>query len=252
MEVKLLRYTQKGEALIEYAGRVCHRSGVGGTGTFIKKLIAMGHESVLEHASATFEVSGISRACSHQIVRHRLCSFSQESQRYVEMEGDVCLFVVPGKIAENTAALTVYGDFLGWCKMAYKKLREAGIPKEDARFVLPNATHTRLIWTANLREWRHIIKVRCSKAAQWEIRGVCKAILWELERVFPNVFDDLCSTFIDGTPMFPQLVYTIENCVRDQGLYDKRFGKIVVCTNCNKVRQMTKCLCCGAPWSFSG
>lgn len=248
MEVKLLNHTQDGEVLIERAGRVCHGSEMKDSGKFIKNLVTMGHESVLEHASATFEISGISRACSHQIVRHRLAAYSQESQRYVEM-GDDTEFVLPMSISKNLVAMNIYGDFLRGSKDVYRKLIDLGIPKEDARFVLPNATPTRLIWTANLREWRHIIKVRCDKAAQWEIRTVCREILWELSGAFPNVFTDQYEEFFlgGGESSDAAAVCTIERCVEDQGQYNDMFGPIVVCTRCNRVRQCLNQCKCGAP-----
>jgi thymidylate synthase (FAD) len=192
MKIELLSYTPAGEYLIERAARVCYRSDPtpkSESGALIRKCIRRGHESVIEHANATFLIEGISRACSHQIVRHRLASYSQESQRYVLM--NEIEFVVPVSIAINKKALEIYTKFLGASQMAYLELKALEIPKEDARFVLPNATPTRIVMTANLREYRHFIKVRYAPAAQWEIQRVADVILDFLNEIFPNVFFDL-------------------------------------------------------------
>jgi len=194
MKVELLSYTQGGEELIEYAGRVCHRSKMSGdSGKFIRWLIGVGHLSVIEHAVATFEFSGISRVCSHQIVRHRLASYSQESQRYCDTSEFIP--VIPDSIKESEAGHCFY-DGVMIIKALYKQLRVLGVSKEDARFILPNATSTRMVMTANLREWRHFIKVRADSAAQWEIQAVAKEVLKELYQHFPNVFRDLYVRFL--------------------------------------------------------
>jgi len=194
MEVLLLNFTRDAEEVIEFAGRVCHRSAPGNTAKFIAGLIKMGHESVLEHASATFEITGISRACSHQLVRHRLASFSQESQRYVDMSSQVD-YVLPPSVSCNRVAYARMVQALAVCQETYKELRDLGIPKEDARFILPNATPTRLVMTANFRQWRHIISLRCAKQSQWEIQAVCLLILCALCDIAPSVFQDLADMF---------------------------------------------------------
>jgi thymidylate synthase (FAD) len=117
----------------------------------------------------TFDIRGISRACSHQLVRHRLASYSQESQRYVDMSAPQ--FIVPPSVAENPRVMAIWQRTMGQVAEAYHGLRELGVRKEDARFLLPNATATRIIVTMNLRELRHLFSVRCEKAAQWEIRA---------------------------------------------------------------------------------
>ena len=190
MKVKLLSYTQDGEELIEYAGRVCHKSKMSGDpGKFIRWLIGVGHGSVIEHAVATFEFSGISRACSHQVVRHRLASYSQESQRYCDI--GIWEPVIPPTISESEEAMIAFRGAMACAKLAYSSLKTLGLLKEDARFVLPNATPTRVVMTANLRAWRHFIKMRADKAAQWEIQVVAREVLKELYQHFPNVFRDL-------------------------------------------------------------
>jgi thymidylate synthase (FAD) len=196
MRVELIAVTRylKGEggpqALLEHAGRVCYRSaGRGNPDAFLRARIREGHESIIEHATATFEISGISRAASHQLVRHRLASYSQESQRYVSMEEPE--WVLPPAIEEDPEARAVWEQFAGQVKAAYRALRERGVRKEDARFVLPNATATRIIVTMNFRELRHVFRVRISPHAQWEIRQVAVRMLEAVYPHAPAVFEDL-------------------------------------------------------------
>ena len=207
MEVELIAITQylRGdgtpEELLEHAGRVCYRSEARGEpGAFLKARIREGHESIIEHASATFEISGISRACSHQLVRHRLASYSQESQRYVAMDDPE--WVIPDDVAEDEAALEVWETFAGQVVSAYEALRERGVRKEDARFVLPNATATRIIVTMNFRELRHLFRIRISRGAQWEIRQLGVAMLEGVYPHAPAVFGDLREELRERYPDF--------------------------------------------------
>jgi thymidylate synthase (FAD) len=178
------------EELLEHAGRVCYRSESRGDPTeFLRARIREGHESLIEHASATFEISGISRACSHQLVRHRLASYSQESQRYVSMSDPE--WVLPPAIAENPEARAVWDGFADEVKAAYRALRELGVRKEDARFALPNAAATCIVVTMNFRELLHLFRIRISPAAQWEIRDVCVRMLELVCAIAPAVFGDL-------------------------------------------------------------
>jgi len=192
LKVELLYITPEPEKVIEKAGRTAHQSFDKETSDshikFIRMLIKLGHTSVLEHAVASFKISGVSRSLTHQLVRHRIASFTQKSQRYVdETSFD---YVIPDKIKENEVALKLYIDFMNSCREIYKRLRELGIPKEDARFVLPNATKTEIVLTANLREYRHMIQLRASKEAQWEIRRMFIEILKILKEYAPTVFED--------------------------------------------------------------
>jgi thymidylate synthase (FAD) len=193
MEVELLAITPNAEEVIERAGRTCYMSqgriSEKSASKFIRMLISKGHLSILEHAYATFRISGISRASTHQIVRHRLCSFSQKSQRYVtERDGD---FVVPPSVRENERARTCFEESVTEAKGVYERLLELGIPREDARFVLPNAASSEIVLSANFRELRHVIVMRGSKEAQWEVREMVKRILMILKDKAPNVFFDL-------------------------------------------------------------
>lgn len=198
MEIKIIgatfaledQLTRAPDTLLEHAGRVCYRSeGRGNPGRFLQARIREGHESIIEHASVTFDISGISRACSHQLVRHRIASYSQESQRYVDMSDPE--FVIPSAIAESPYALAIWEEFAQEVGRVYDRLRALGISKEDARFVLPNAAATRIVVTMNFRALRHFFEVRCHKAAQWEIRALATEMLCQVYDLAPAVFEDL-------------------------------------------------------------
>jgi len=199
MQIELIAITQPvdggtSETLLEHAGRVCYRSSKQGEpGRFVQNRIREGHESIIEHASATFEISGLSRACSHQLVRHRLASYSQESQRYVEMADPE--FVVPPDVAADPAAREIWDRFMDNLAETYRQLRARGIRKEDARFILPNATATRIVVSMNYRSLRHFFAVRCDPAAQWEIRAVALEMLRLVHKRAPAVFQDLYDRF---------------------------------------------------------
>ncbi|MEW6455704.1 MAG: FAD-dependent thymidylate synthase [Acidobacteriota bacterium] len=155
---------------------------------FIKMIIRNGHLSVLEHAYATFRISGGSRSFTHQLVRHRLASYTQQSQRYVDEEN--FNYIIPDSIKKNKEAKKIYNTFIEQSRDSYKKLKELGIPKQDARFVLPNAIESEIVVSANFREWRHIIDLRGNSKAQWEIRKAIIKILKILKKKAPIVFDD--------------------------------------------------------------
>ena len=155
---------------------------------FIEMLIKTGHTSVLEHAVATFRVEGGSRAFTHQLVRHRIASFTQQSQRYVEESG--FNYVIPPSIEKKDEARRIFLALIEHSKEAYKKLLDLGVKKEDARFVLPNAVCSEIVITANFREWRHIFELRGHPSAQWEIRKMAVEILKILKKEAPSVFFD--------------------------------------------------------------
>ncbi len=191
MKIDLLAVTEKAEQLIEFAARVCYRSHPaaqeGSAEKLIGRLLAMGHESPLEHASATFHIQGCSRAMSHQLVRHRMMSVSQQSQRYVQ---ESCFeFVIPPALPANARA--EFARDMESIRAMYAKWKNSGLKNEDARFVLPNACATNIVITANFREFRHIFKLRCARNAQWEIREACACMLRLLHRHAPAVFADL-------------------------------------------------------------
>lgn len=192
MKVQVIAYTDNPELLIEDAARLCYDSfekkGPGSHVSIIEHLIRSGHESVLEHASVTFRVGGVSRALTHQLVRHRIASYSQRSQRYVkESEPN---YVTPPSIA-GTIAEIEYDDFMKSTWEFYNKLLKAGIKGEDARFVLPNACCSEIIVTMNFRALRNFFKLRTSKHAQWEIRDLAKRMFNFASTVAPTVFKDI-------------------------------------------------------------
>jgi len=149
--------------------------------SLLDRVIASGHMSVLEHINFTFSIEGCSRACSHQLVRHRIASYSQQSQRYVKLKERN--FVIPPTIRGNDEARAIFEKFLDSAKFAYEKLIELGIPKEDARFVLPNATMTNLVMTMNFRELYTVCQVRLCTRAQWEIRELFIKVKAEIKKV---------------------------------------------------------------------
>lgn len=207
MHVELIAITQylrgRGtpEELIEHAGRVCYRSeGKGDPSRFIRLRLAEGHESIIEHASATFEIAGISRAASHQLVRHRLASYSQESQRYVDMADPE--WVLPPSVASDARALAVWEGFASHVRTAYRALRKLGLRKEDARFVLPNAAATRIVVTMDFRELLHVFRVRIAPEAQWEIREVCVRMLERVAARAPSVFGEIRADLRARHPAF--------------------------------------------------
>ena len=191
-EVILLAITPNPEKIIEEAGRTCYLSLSKITDdsekNFIRSAIKRGHHSILEHATASFRILGASRSFTHQLVRHRIASFSQQSQRYVdEVEFN---YIVPPDIAANSEALAVYREFIEHARQTYSRFRELGIKKEDARFILPNALESQIVFSANFREFRSVFNLRLDKAAQWEIRRVCMEMLKILQEKAPSVFGD--------------------------------------------------------------
>ena len=197
MKVELIAITPDPERIIEIAARTCYQSGdkmvPEKMGELLPKLIAMGHESPFEHAYATFKLSDVSRAMTHQLVRHRLLAISQKSQRYVS-EGNF-EWVTPSAVPESARA-EFDGD-MEVIRAMYKKWKNKGLKNEDARFVLPTACTTDLVISANFREWRHVFHVRCHRRAQWEIREVCVEMLKALNQEAPHVFADVARECLD-------------------------------------------------------
>lgn len=148
-----------------------------------------GHFGVLEHAIATFQVTGVSRAFSHQLVRHRIASYAQMSQRAVPVEK--MGYIIPPKITNYDFALKLYTETIETCEKAYNILVDVyKIPAEDARFILPNGTETQIIITMNFRSWIHFLKLRLDKTPQWEIRYVAQVIYDMLKQISPEVFSE--------------------------------------------------------------
>lgn len=191
MNVELVAITPDPEQVIERAARTCYQSegrmDAESAGSLLPRLLSAAHESPFEHASATFRISGCSRAMTHQLVRHRLMSVCQKSQRYVAEDGFE--YVTPPGIPEDHQA--DYHADMEVIREMYTKWRGRGVAKEDARFLLPNACATEILITANFREFRHIFRMRCSRHAQWEIREACEAMLAALADAAPSVFADM-------------------------------------------------------------
>lgn len=206
VNVKLLEYTKNPLSLIWVACRQCYSAGFAGEmysedtldhekkSAFIKKIMASGHESPLEHVKFTFAIEGVSRALTHQLVRHRLASYSQQSQRYVA-ENDFA-FVVPPSIKKNEKALKKFSETMAYIQESYNEiseyLKEAGKKGEsvnqDARFVLPQASETKIVVTMNCRELLHFFKHRCCTRAQWEIRVMADMMAEKCHEILPEVF----------------------------------------------------------------
>ena len=196
MKVTLITHTPEPEKVIASAARLCYSSSDieslmdGLTSdkveSFIKKLTDLGHQSPLEHCTFTFGIEGVSRALSHQLVRHRIASYSQKSQRYVK-EGQF-EYIVPPTITENQADINVYESFMRHCQEAYDYFIRNGIPSEDARFVLPNACTTSIIVTMNARSLLNFFKLRDCKRAQWEIRELANKMLDICKEKAPIIF----------------------------------------------------------------
>jgi thymidylate synthase (FAD) len=207
MLVKLIQYTPNPEHAVALAARLCYSpvtiealqeklSGNDIKG-FLEKIMSLGHQSVLEHASFTFGIEGVSRVTTHQLVRHRLASFSQQSQRYVSHK-DQFAAVVPPSIAERPAVSARFAEYLQSIQRFYADMVEAGIPAEDARYILPNATETKIMVTMNARELFHFFRLRCCERAQWEIRSMSLEMLKLVKVVAPTIFSNAGPGCLNG------------------------------------------------------
>lgn len=187
--VTLLTMTPDAENLIEHSGRVCYDSQdkVGSDPERIQKWIRAGHESVIEHASATFKIVA-SRVLTHQLIRHRLASYSQKSQRYVSE--DEPSFIIPSEI-QDVDGREMFKLAMDYAWDTYRYLLSRGYDKQIARYVLPGACLTTIICTWNFREIRHIIKLRASSRALPEMQDVAGQIRDIMIKLAPNVFGDL-------------------------------------------------------------
>lgn len=197
MDVTLLYHTPEPERAVATAARLCY-APVGGrelmeslTDEKIRKVLttimASGHFSTLEHASYTFAVEGVSRALTHQLVRHRLASYNQQSQRYVKFKEEPPI-VRPASVDTNPEAAQAFDEAIEACWLAYDKLVQAGVPAEDARYVLPNACETKIVVTMNIRELMHFFSNRCCNRAQWEIRELAWKMLELVRPTAPFIF----------------------------------------------------------------
>lgn len=176
MNVTLIQQTENPIETIAKIASICYDSNPKNPMGLVKHLYKNGHHSVFEHIYFTFKIEGISRACSHQLVRHRQASFTQRSQRYCSEDGFG--YVKPTTIIEGSEeAALAYLEAIDQIKEGYDKLTELGIPNEDARFLLPNACNTELYMSCNLRELMHIANERLCRRAQWEIRELVQRMV---------------------------------------------------------------------------
>ncbi|HWR04950.1 MAG TPA: FAD-dependent thymidylate synthase [Humidesulfovibrio sp.] len=208
LSVELLAVTPNALSLIYAAFRQCYHAGfvadmwprlLSGEvdretqADFVRKVLESGHDSPVEHASFSFAIAGISRACSHQIVRHRIASYSQQSQRYVDASN--MDYVLPPAIAKIPEARERFEAFMAEVGNAYRDLKDIleahgrkDKAKEDARFVLPQAAETRIVITMNCRALLHFFHLRCCTRAQWEIRAMADAMLALCKAELPAIF----------------------------------------------------------------
>ena len=199
MDAVLLYHTPDPERAIAASARLCY-APVGAAELLesmsdeavrkvLKTIITSGHLSALEHASYTFAIDGVSRALTHQLVRHRLASYNQQSQRYVRYDAEP-VFVEPPSVAADPAAHELFVTATSAAFEAYGALLKAGVPAEDARYLLPNAMETKIVVTMNVRELLHFFELRCCKRAQWEIRDLALRMLELAEPTAPYIFLD--------------------------------------------------------------
>jgi thymidylate synthase (FAD) len=170
MLVTLVQHTPDPEQAVSLAARLCYspvtigdlRERISGSDirSFLEKILSLGHHSVLEHASFTFGIEGISRVTTHQLVRHRIASFSQQSQRYVSHKEKFDV-VVPPSVSSNEEISEKFSVLIRDIHQLYAEMVESGIPAEDARYILPNAAETKILVTMNARELFHFFRLRC-------------------------------------------------------------------------------------------
>lgn len=197
MQVELLYHTPDPERAVATAARLCY-APVGAVELMeslsderIRKVLTTvlegGHLSTLEHASYTFAIDGVSRALTHQLVRHRLASYNQQSQRYVKF-ADGLEVVKPATIADNPQADQLFDQTMAKVVEAYQQFLAWDIPAEDARYVLPNAAESKIVVTMNIRELLHFFSLRCCNRAQWEIRELAWRMLDKVRPTAPFIF----------------------------------------------------------------
>ena len=197
LSVSIISHTEWPLETIYRAARQCYSAGSVADmdpvsrdkmAELVQRCIRSGHTSVLEHASFTFAVSGVSRALSHQLVRHRMASYSQQSQRYVK-SGELEYVCPPSLNEETSLERAFFLDSLKAAEHAYRTMLDSGVTAEDARFVLPQAVATNLVMTMNCRELLHFIEERCCNKAQWEIHDLAWDMRDILDGMLPEVFE---------------------------------------------------------------
>lgn len=215
MKVTLTRITKDPILAIEEAASNCYNSEATGDGKIMRHCIKSGHQSVTEFCDFTFHIEGISRALSHQLVRHRLASYAQRSQRYCSEDGFG--YVTPKSIDSNPATSTIYKKMMETIAFNYKLLQELGINNEDARMILPNACETQIEVKMNLRTLMNFMNERLCTCAQWEIRNMALAMK---------------KAVVEQVPELEQ--YLVPKCEK----YGKEFG---FCMETKKRREQLRC-----------
>ena len=204
MQVKLVRYTTEPERTVAMSARLCY-SPIGAAqleerisdeqaAKLVRKLVSMGHFSTLEHVTFTFAIEGVSRVLTHQLVRHRIASYSQQSQRYVK-EHDFET-IVPPSIAKNPEAKAKFDALMTQIQDLYNEFTAAGVLAEDARYILPNAAETKIVCTFNARSLLNFFSLRCCTRAQWEIRALANEMLRQVKEVAPVIFENAGPTCV--------------------------------------------------------
>ncbi len=204
VKVTLLQHTPEPERVVAMAARLCYSPSSAAelaekmspetVDKMVKMLVDMGHDSPLEHVSFTFGIDGVSRTLTHQLVRHRIASYNQQSQRYVAAHDFE--YVTPPSIAEKPEAKAKYDALMKEIRAAYDSFVEMGVDKEDARYILANATETKIVVTMNARSLLHFFNLRCCYRAQWEIRELAAKMLEEAKKVAPLLFKNAGATCV--------------------------------------------------------
>ncbi len=194
MKVRLITHTPDPDAIVGAAARSCRSSksvdeilkdGRIKLQRSLSVCVEHGHDSVIEHASFTFSVEGLSRACTHELVRHRIASYSQQSQRAVKLGEN---YIVPPTIAGKKDEMKAYADLMKNTWKTYNDFVIRGIPVEDARYILPTAAATNIVVTMNARSLINFFRLRCCTHAQWEIRNLAYEMLKQVKKIAPTIF----------------------------------------------------------------
>lgn len=206
IKVKLLEHTPNPERVVAMAARLCYSASGAEelaekmsdeqVAKLVEKIVEMGHASTMEHVSFTFGIEGVSRVLTHQLVRHRLASYSQQSQRYVA-EHDF-EYILPPTIAAKPEAAEKFTALMQQIRQTYDELTAMDIPKEDARYVLANATETKIVVTMNARSLMHFFNLRCCNRAQWEIRELAYKMLEQAKAAAPLLFKNAGASCVDS------------------------------------------------------
>lgn len=220
MNVKLIGYSPNPEKIPAMAAKLTHsitkpeeleKTPEDDLKSILNHVINLGHTSVIEHSNFTFAISDVSRSLTHQLVRHRIASYAQQSQRYVNLKKPN--YVIPPKIAANQVMKKAYQETMNIIWKQYNKLLEMNIPAEDSRYVLPNATCTNIIVTMNARSLLNFFELRCCLHAQWEIRKLANLMLKEIQKKAPIIFKNagptckskgFCSENNNECPLYPK------------------------------------------------